>query len=340
MKRRSSACRLTAAGVAWLALVAIHAAPALAHAQLLDTVPARDAVVATQPAQVIFEFNQPVTGTLGAVRVYDSAGNEVDDGQVIHPGGRQAWMGVGLEPHLPAGTYIATYRVVSADTHVVYGGNVFSIGRYGAGPAVTVAQLISRNSAGPVTKVAFAAVKVLDYASIALLIGVLAFLVAVWGPALAAFAGGDDRGGGDGAARAFEGRVWWLLLAAALTGVAVGALGILLQGATEAGRSLWSAADRHVISAVLHTRFGWVWGTRALVWLALAVGLLALALAGSRRLRPWLLAVGGLAVAYIAITPALSGHASTESPRGLLSVLDVVHVTAMGVWVGGLAPAC
>ena len=40
-------------------------------------------------------------------------------------------MGVGLKPDLPDGTYTATYRVISADTHIVYGGLVFNIGHAG-----------------------------------------------------------------------------------------------------------------------------------------------------------------------------------------------------------------
>ena len=43
------------------------ASQALAHAQLLGTSPASGAVLPVQPKQVIFEFNQNVGGTLGAV---------------------------------------------------------------------------------------------------------------------------------------------------------------------------------------------------------------------------------------------------------------------------------
>ena len=66
------------------------------------------------------------------MRVYDAQGNEVDDLDVSHPEGQEHWMGVGLKPHLPDGTYTATYRVISADTHIVYGGLVFNLGHAGA----------------------------------------------------------------------------------------------------------------------------------------------------------------------------------------------------------------
>ena len=115
--------------------------------------------VPLQPKEVIFEFNQNVGGTLGAVRVYDAQGNEVDNLDVSHPDGKEHWMGVGLKPHLPDGTYTATYRVISADTHIVYGGLVFNIGHAGAAPKFTVAGLIGRNKSGKVTEVAFGVVR-------------------------------------------------------------------------------------------------------------------------------------------------------------------------------------
>ena len=176
--------RLAAPLPAAVLAVLVHAAPASRHAQLLGTSPPSGSTVARQPQEVIFKFNQNVGGTLGAVRVYDAAGNEVDNLQVGHPDGNEHWMGVGLKPGLPDGTYTGTYRVISADTHIVYGGLVFNIGHAGAAPRVTVAGLIGRNEAGEVTRVAFGVVRFLDYISLALFIGGSAFALLAWGPAL------------------------------------------------------------------------------------------------------------------------------------------------------------
>src|SRR6202012_699665 len=117
---------------------------------------------------------------LGAVRVYDAQGREVDNLKVTHPQGRSHWMGVGLKPGLPAGTYTGTYRVISADTHIVYGGVVFNIGHAGAAPKFTVAGLIGKSESGEVTKVAFGVVRALNYLTLALMVGGLAFLFFVW----------------------------------------------------------------------------------------------------------------------------------------------------------------
>lgn len=97
-----------------LAAALANASAAWAHAQLLGTSPASGSTVQVQPQEVIFKFNQDVGGTLGAVRVYDAQGKEVDDLDVSHPDGNEHWMGVGLEAHLPDGTYTGTYRVISA----------------------------------------------------------------------------------------------------------------------------------------------------------------------------------------------------------------------------------
>ncbi len=53
--------------------------------------------------------------------------------------------------------------------------------------------------------------------------------------------------------------------------------------------------------------------------------------------RRWLLAPIALGCAYLAATPALSGHASIQSPTAVFFPSDVLHVLAASVWVGGIA---
>jgi copper transport protein len=324
------------------------------HAQLLGTSPASGATVQTEPQQVIFQFNQAVGGTLGAVRVYDAQGNQVDDLNVSHPYGRESWMGVGLKPGVPDGTYTATYRVISADTHIVYGGMVFNIGHAGAAPRLTVAGLIARNKSGKVTEVAFGVVRGLNYLSLALILGGLAFLFVAWLPGLTSVAGSEPRW--LLASRVFAARLERLLVVAIVLGVAVSALGVLLQGASAAGVSLWASLKGAIIDNTLHSRFGEVWGLRAIDW-ALLGGLFLAAKALRRETVPvlspttvdgdpaaltsppprWIIALFGVGAAYLAVTPALAGHASIESPVAIFFPADVLHVLAMSVWVGGIA---
>ncbi len=350
--------RLLLAGTLAACFLALSSAPcALAHAQLIGTSPAAGSTVASQPKAVIFKYNQNVGGTLGAVRVYNANGQEVDDLDVSHPEGQEHWMGVGLKPGLPDGTYTATYRVISADTHIVYGGVVFNIGHAGAAPTVTVAGLINRNKSGKVTEVAFGLVRGLDYLSIALLLGGLAFLIVAWVPGFAAVAGSEREW--VLAARMFSGRVRWLFTVAVVLGFFVSVLGIMLQGASAAGVSLWASLKGTVLENTLESRFGKVWGLRAIDWLALAALLAAgmvLARGAERRSsrddssavqtqatplpkQPphWPLGLIAICAAYLAATPALSGHASIQSPTAVFFPSDVLHVLAASVWVGGLA---
>jgi copper transport protein len=339
---------LTTAGV--LAI----APAAWAHAQLLGTSPAPGATVQGQPREVIFEFDQDVGGTLGAVRVYDAQGNEVDDLNVLHPDGNERWIGVGLKAHLPDGTYTGTYRVISADTHIVYGGLVFNIGHAGAAPKFTVAGLIGKNKSGKVTEVAFGVVHGLNYLTLALMIGGLAFLFFAWLPGVTAVAGVESRW--SLASRVFASRLERLFAFAIVLGMLVSVLGVLLQGASAAGVSLWDSLKSSIIDNTLGSRFGEVWGLRAVDWLLLG-GLLvaAKALRGDAipvlapdaedperavlTARPprAILALLGLGGAYLAITPALAGHASIESPVAVFFPSDALHVLAGSVWVGGIA---
>jgi copper transport protein len=354
MPRRSLSLLIVLACTAPL----VWAPAALAHAQLLGTVPMPDATVAHQPSEVIFEFNQNVGGTLGAVRVYDAQGNEVDDLDVSHPQGNEHWMGVGLKPNLPDGTYTATYRVISADTHIVYGGLVFSIGHPGAASKFTVAGLLGREKSGKVTEIAFGVVRGLDYLTVALALGGLAFLLVAWLPALAAVAGSEP--GWRTAAAMFDRRLRRLLLSAALLGLLVSVLGILLQGASAAGVSLWDSLKTSILEDTLKSRFGTVWGLRAIDWIVLGAlfattfaeraraarrshsssaadddaALTAAELSPPSRRLLFPTALGAL---YLALTPALGGHASIESPTGVFFPSDVLHVLAASVWVGGIA---
>ena len=330
--------------------VALWCAPAaLAHAQLVATSPQSGATLARQPARVAFDFNEAVGGSLGAVRVYDARGAEVDDLLVEHPRGNSHSLGVGLKAHLPDGTYTATYRVISADTHIVYGGLVFNVGHASTASSVTVADLLKRSESGHVTKVAFGVVRALDYVSIALMLGGLAFLLIAWLPGVVSVAGREPAWAA--ASHAFARRHARLLYAAVVLGLFVSVAGVLLQGATASGVSLWDSLKGAVLKDTLESRFGTVWAARALDWLVLGGALLLAQALGRplvRSLRAgettlsaapprWLLALLALGGAYLAITPALAGHASIESPTGVFFASDVLHVMSASVWVGGIA---
>ena len=334
-----------------LAVLALVPAAASAHARLEGTSPERGTTVAREPTQVVFRFDEPVEAKFGAVRVFDARGGRVDDGRLVRPGGDQRQAGTALKRGLADGTYTATYRVISADGHPVSGGFTFSIGRAGAAPSKDVADLIAAGNTGTVTEVAFGATKALGYLAIALVLGGLGFLALVWRPALAHAAGGEEDWAR--AASAFGARALTLLSAGLALGVLTSAAGLVLQGATAAGTSAWSAMDPTVVREVASTHAGTAWALRLADWALLAVVLGVLAgLRAVPSLRPVPLGATGRVLArppssialvalaapalFLAVAPALAGHASTQHPVWALFPLDVAHVLAMSAWLGGL----
>src|SRR3954451_22685307 len=116
--------------------VLLGAAPAAAHASLKSSTPAADSVLATAPRSVELLFNEAVTLLPESVRVFGPDGSRVDDGDVAHIRGEAASAAVRLGADLPTGTYLVSYRVVSADSHPIEGAYTFALGHFSRAHAV------------------------------------------------------------------------------------------------------------------------------------------------------------------------------------------------------------
>jgi copper resistance protein C len=104
-----------------------HATPAAAHALVLESVPARDAVLVRSPERVLLRFNSKIEKRLtrltlsaedGQPQILPAAGADGDQesDRVVVP----------LRP-LPPGRYVIRYKVLSADGHVTEGALRFSV---------------------------------------------------------------------------------------------------------------------------------------------------------------------------------------------------------------------
>ncbi len=343
-----------ALALALLALALLPAA-ALAHATLQATVPERGAKLDTPPAQVVFRFDEAVEASFGALRVFNSEGQEVQTGKAFHPGGKGAEIAVKLRPGLGDGTYTATYRVVSADGHAVSSGFVFTVGEASA-PSESLDQLLAGGGTGSVTNTALAVARGVQYAAIALGLGALIFLLVCWAPLGIV-------------SPAFSARLERVILFAAVAGLLSAAAAVVLQGAVGQGGTFWEAAKPSVVSEVLGTRFGRAWGLGALAWAAVLAAL------ATRPLRPRgttpvaapapepvlvgagppttavapaatapAARVGGprlvaLAIPLFALVllPSFGGHTSVQEPVAVLLPANLLHVLAMSAWLGGIA---
>ncbi|MDB5541167.1 MAG: Copper resistance protein, partial [Devosia sp.] len=105
-------------------LLALAAVPvAYAHAALLATMPADDAVVGVAPRAAELRFNEPVSPLAIKLLGPHGSGRDLLDAT---QGGETVT--VTLPQAMPQGTYLLSWRVVSTDGHPIGGSLVFSVG--------------------------------------------------------------------------------------------------------------------------------------------------------------------------------------------------------------------
>lgn len=133
--RRGVPARI-ALGLAFALLLALFAAlpsghvpVASAHALLVRSDPAADAILQAPPSQVRMWFSEDLNPQTSRAVVVDPSNREVDDGNShVNPSNPRE-MDVSL-PLLPAGTYVVAWRTQSAeDGHIVGGSFIFRIAR-------------------------------------------------------------------------------------------------------------------------------------------------------------------------------------------------------------------
>lgn len=289
---------------------------AAAHAVLISSDPGQGVVVATAPTMVSLTFSEPVVVAAEGIRVIGPDGAQLDTGRAAALG-RASTVGVGLRSAAQRGTYTVAWRVMSADSHPVAGAFTFSVGHPSAQRAAGTAQSSGSAAIGVIYGIARAAA----FASFALLVGSIAFILLCWPGAI-----------GRGDVRRIMLIGWAGLLAATM-------VGLLLHGPYGYGLGADRVFDSAVFSATVDSRFGAASTTRLLL-LALTGGYLVLLCAWlghlARRGRAWFGALGaGLAVG-LASTWAVAGHAAVGLQSALALPVDVVHLLAMGGWLGGL----
>lgn len=162
---------------ALLALV-LPAPLAQAHAVLVSSDPVDGASVPDAPNRVILTFDEPVRLIPGAVQVISATGGRIDQGVRQQSGNTTVVLD--LPPHLPRGSYTATWRLMSADGHEVSGSVSFGVQQAPEAPP-EAHSVPSSSAASAASDVA----RGLRYTGLALCVGVLAAARLVWGWALA-----------------------------------------------------------------------------------------------------------------------------------------------------------
>ncbi len=278
-------------------LVLGSAAPASAHATLVGTDPAEGAVLEAAPEEVTFTFDESVIGVPAGIRVFDARGDEVDSSASV----RDGRLVVALDEAVGEGTLVVLWRLVSTDGHPIGGSLSFSVGA----PSDVVDVPSTSEGSSTDAPLLLGGVRWLGYLGLLVAAGVAAFSVLLLP---AGHRAAHERLRTTVRLTALVAVLaWW----AAVPLVALYQLG--LPASALGDGSTWSslAVPEYVVPA------------------AVTLGL-ALA-AGAAGPLPVLL---GAALAVAA--PSLTGHTRAATPEALVVAVDVLHLAAGAVWVGGL----
>jgi copper transport protein len=271
---------------ACVAVAAVAAPAASAHARLLDTSPRDRKVLVHAPKEVRLRFDEPVR-VLGGMKAVRNFGPSVLAGKP-HAQGRDIVLPL---EKIGDGDYSVLWRVLSDDGHVETGVLAFAVG---AGRAPPVPSLVA---AGTVT-VRDVVSRIVLFAGLLLVAGVAAFRLLVWRIV---------------APRGTRPPHELALLLGGFVAVFAGASGLTGHG-------------------LPFTRFGVAYG--ALIALAVC-GAVATAISAAD---PPVRGLGLVIALAIVPLPSIAGHALEDGRlRAPELGLDVVHVLAASVWLGGVA---
>ena len=152
---------------------------ARAHALLVRSNPAANAVLEVPPVQVEIFFSEPLEENLSSIKVFDSNNVSVDVGDVRVDPSDPTRLTVSLHS-LNDGVYTVTWKAVSSvDGHQTVGTFPFAVGNVNANAVSAIQQSTS-------FRLPFSALisKFLLLASLALLIGHRFFIALVWNPTI------------------------------------------------------------------------------------------------------------------------------------------------------------
>ena len=310
-----------------LALVAAAAlalpAAAWAHAALLRTTPEPSRTINHAPPEVRLTYSEPVEPRFAIVSVTDAQGRQVTSGKPAAALGAAQTLVTPLK-RVPEGWYLVFWRVISADGHPVRGAFTFAVGP-NPGPPPQF-QVPSLSETATTTRLLIA--RWVVFLSLLSALGLFVLRAIVARPVVRAVRGCSLRP----LTIAFG-----VAVAVALVAIPIY---VLFATAQFTLRSVWDLGD--IVPAARSSGFG-----RDFLDLELVLALFAVAAAAALAVdRPEreqrsvveLLALPAALAAGAAtlLLPALAGHAGQKSPRGLSLPLDVAHLGAAGIWLGGL----
>ena len=288
-----------------LALLAVLAAAggAQAHAVVLETTPADGALLETAPGEVSILFNEPISPV--RAQVLDASGADITPAGAVTLDGPV--MRIDIPDGLQRGSYIASYRVVSGDSHPIAGSVVFSVGQVSDAVA---ASTTPADDTG--WRLAMASARALVFAGLLGGAGGTIFIALVL-PVHAAS----------------EQRVRRTVFAIAALGGVAAIIAMAVQGGLLLNGPASSIIDPATWGMGITSHYG-----RTASATLIGLALVAIGLRGGARRRglAWLgaaIALGGF---------GLSGHIVGSGPAWLTFPTLIAHTSAAAFWAGSLLP--
>jgi copper transport protein len=293
----------------------LFAAPAAAHAELVNTTPANGDQLTRPPTEIQMTFTESVNLVDDGIRLIDHVGATVPTPGPTVAAQTVTWP---MPADLPEGPYVVTWRVVSSDGHPISGAFSFGVGTAAATVPGSFTGTDTPDTAGgavataPTAPWPVVAIRMVGYLAFALFAGVAGFVLLC-------------------APDTSKNRRLQLLARAGLVGGAASAVAaILVQGPYIAGVSTDRVFDTQLLQETLGTPFG-----SAMVWRLALFGILGVLAWRLHRiltgLGSWLVPA---CVAATAVTIAAAGHGAAGGAIGL--GIDALHAFTAGLWVGGL----
>ncbi len=305
-----------------LTITLMATSAAQAHATLVRSDPANSAVLTDPPQQVRLWFSESISAEFSAAQILNATGQTIQPVKIQVDSSDSHLMIITL-PKLAPGLYSIRWRVLSeSDGHFTQGPIVFGIGQ---GVQISTPVAASVEEALPWPEVTL---RWVNYSALMGLVGAVAVtLLALKASAVRPVA-----------RRRTLKLAGWCAALGLLAGVGLLVWQVITVAQTlPEGVSSWQAGWQ----VLTRTRWGLLWLARqSLLLIAWAVIFRLTRPATDSTSRWWPVLLVGLPAAVVALQ-SLMGHAAAITPYTALAVVvNVLHMMAASVWVGGLAALC
>lgn len=293
-----------AASAIFLVLPGISAA----HTNIDSSTPANNAKLQSAPNRVILRFKEAVTAHPGAIEVFAPDGSRIESSSP-----HSSAIGVIEQKVKPAGDgeYAVSYRVVSEDGHTVTGIISFTVGNSSGSGSAAKDEAKKESSESKYIEIVFGVGRGL----------VLLMLLGVAGGGLFCTVISSDW--------KLRGLSWMLPVLVVSTAVTYVADTAQANG-TNLIDALSSTRLRHELSSPYGRTMAVVAGLAVIATL-----LLAMRRSGHTPSRTGRVLTAML-FAALAASMSLSGHAIASEHRAIRLPLDMLHMIAASLWIGGL----